>query len=91
MQFESWEDAVKKAKAKVVEEPLVVADPDPAPSTGRAGSIGFALEGLGDRCIRRDDFHLGFFRGFFPYGRARDRPSRLRSSIQGPSRPTATM
>jgi hypothetical protein len=43
MQFESWEDAVKKAKAKTVEGfPDVVVDPDPVPSTGkpaRSGSV----------------------------------------------------
>ena len=43
MQFESWEDAVRKAKAKTVEEfPDVVVDPDPVPSTdksARSGSV----------------------------------------------------
>ena len=57
----SWEDAVKKAKAKAVEEsPDVVADPDPDPSTGKSARSGSVWKASAIALCVLVVFSLGF-------------------------------
>jgi hypothetical protein len=69
MQFESWEDAVKKAKAKAVEQSLDIV-PDSVPSTTRPAGSGSAWKSSAIALCVLAVFPLGFLASsFFAAGR----------------------
>jgi hypothetical protein len=86
MQFESWEDAVKKAKAKAVEDsPNFVPDPDPVQSTVESARSGLALKASAIALFVLVAFDLGFLPSSFLRAGSGVRPAvGIQSSLRAP-------